>query len=232
MKIRKGSLTKKNQSRKSTAELGFSSAKDTNLIEIRQRQIAASAGRLFIKRGYHPTTLRDISKASGMSMGQIYHYVSSKDDILYLIHKYNQEAWIEELRDLGMEKIEDQAERLRKVFHHAADLVLKNDKLFQFLFTETKYLKKKYLRVVLCEINNTVVGFWRKILREMEQKLDESDEIMASNFLTYNMLFFALWGWNLKALRREDSFTFLIDCVLRGLGVMSKGRDAPFNKLT
>ena len=58
---------------------------DEKLVKERRRQIIACAIEVFLKKGYEETTMADIAKACDMSKGLLYHYVSSKDDILYLI---------------------------------------------------------------------------------------------------------------------------------------------------
>ena len=59
--------------------------KNPELVERRRRQIADSAVQLFIRQGFHKTTTRQISRAAGFSIGSLYEYVASKEDILYLV---------------------------------------------------------------------------------------------------------------------------------------------------
>ncbi len=47
--------------------------------------IAKSAARLFNEKGYLETSMDDISAAAKLSKGGIYHYFSSKNEILYFI---------------------------------------------------------------------------------------------------------------------------------------------------
>ncbi|MBW2193589.1 MAG: helix-turn-helix transcriptional regulator, partial [Deltaproteobacteria bacterium] len=44
-----------------------------------------AAVQLFIKNGFHKTTTRQIARSSGISIGSLYEYVASKEDILYLV---------------------------------------------------------------------------------------------------------------------------------------------------
>jgi TetR/AcrR family transcriptional regulator, cholesterol catabolism regulator len=44
-----------------------------------------AAATLFAERGFHGTGMSDLERATGMGRGNIYHYVSSKDDLLYEI---------------------------------------------------------------------------------------------------------------------------------------------------
>ena len=41
------------------------------------------AAELFAEHGYHGTGLSDLERATGLGRGSIYHYVSSKDDLLF-----------------------------------------------------------------------------------------------------------------------------------------------------
>ncbi len=59
--------------------------KNPDLVDRRRRQIADAAVKLFIERGFHKTTTRQIAKASGFSIGSLYEYFATKEDILYLV---------------------------------------------------------------------------------------------------------------------------------------------------
>ncbi len=62
-----------------------SQVKDPDLIGRRRRQIVDAAVRLFIEKGFHKTTTREIARDSGISTGLLYEYVSTKEDVLYLV---------------------------------------------------------------------------------------------------------------------------------------------------
>lgn len=59
--------------------------KNKKLVKERRRQIVDGAVKLFIKKGYHKTTTRELAKETGMSIGSLYEYVSTKEDVLYLV---------------------------------------------------------------------------------------------------------------------------------------------------
>ncbi len=59
--------------------------KNQELVKERRRQIADGAVKLFIKHGYHKTTTRALARETGLSIGSLYEYVSTKDDVLYLV---------------------------------------------------------------------------------------------------------------------------------------------------
>jgi AcrR family transcriptional regulator len=51
-----------------------------------QERILTEAKRLFAERGFERTTVSDICEAAGVTKGALYHYVASKDDVLYAIY--------------------------------------------------------------------------------------------------------------------------------------------------
>jgi len=201
--------------------LSLSSSKNVHLIEMKHQQIVDGACRVFFEKGYHPTTIREIAQACGMSMGQLYHYISSKDDVLYLVHKHMQKIWYEQLRNSAIEKIEDPLQRMTEVLNHTMQLIAENKKLFQFIYTESKYLDKKHLRVVLEMDDKNVVGFWRQLLKEINKKKRiKSDPNFAASLISYLMVFLPLRGWNLKDRTTKKNLDLLRDFILRGLDII------------
>jgi AcrR family transcriptional regulator len=59
--------------------------KDPKLVQQRRRQIVDASVQLFIAKGFHRTTTREIARATGISNGLLYEYVRSKEDVLYLV---------------------------------------------------------------------------------------------------------------------------------------------------
>ena len=178
----------------------LSSAKDVDLIEKKHRLIIDGACSKFFQKGYHKTTIREIAVASGMSMGQLYHYISSKDDVLFLIYKHMQMVWYNTISwRSGVEEIEDahgaphQGPALHPGIHgrkQGTDPV--------HLYRDQNIWIKNNLRVVLEMDDKTVVGFWRRLLKEADLKLpQDSSYDFYANFISYLMVFLPLRGWNL-----------------------------------
>jgi AcrR family transcriptional regulator len=53
--------------------------------EGRRREIVAAAAKLFAERGFQATSMADLTAATGLAAGGIYHYFEGKDDILTAI---------------------------------------------------------------------------------------------------------------------------------------------------
>ena len=67
---------------------------DVELTRQRRTDIMRAAAKLFDKVGYHGVNMETIAEAAGLKKPTLYHYVRSKDEILFRIH----EAMIEALR--------------------------------------------------------------------------------------------------------------------------------------
>ena len=103
-----GTLRELTQMQARTADQGLPAGPaDRELTEQKQRRIVEGASKVLFEQGFHGVSIRDIASACGMSMGQLYHYISSKDDILYLMHRYSQERWYQNLADASFEQMTD-----------------------------------------------------------------------------------------------------------------------------
>ena len=51
----------------------------------RERELLATATRLFRQRGFHAASMQDLGEALGVNRGNLYHYIASKDDLLWTI---------------------------------------------------------------------------------------------------------------------------------------------------
>jgi TetR/AcrR family transcriptional regulator, cholesterol catabolism regulator len=51
----------------------------------RRDEVIATAARLFAERGYEATSIAELTEATGLAAGGIYHYIERKDDLLIAI---------------------------------------------------------------------------------------------------------------------------------------------------
>src|SRR5947208_2535977 len=50
--------------------------------------ILRASAQIFAERSYHSTSMRDISRATGVSLAGLYHYCKSKEELLFLIQDH------------------------------------------------------------------------------------------------------------------------------------------------
>jgi AcrR family transcriptional regulator len=75
--------------------------------------ILRRSAEVFCARGYHRASIRDISRATGVSLAGLYYYFSSKEQLLYLIQRHAFETLLEQAR-AGLGSIHAPEERLRR----------------------------------------------------------------------------------------------------------------------
>ena len=66
--------------------------------EERRRQILDAAVRVFARSGYHGSRVGDIAQEAGVAHGLLYHYFSSKEEVLQTVFRENWGALIERFR--------------------------------------------------------------------------------------------------------------------------------------
>ena len=175
--------------------------KNPELVQQRRRQIIDSTVKLFIEHGYHKTTTRMIAKASGFSIGSLYEYVSSKEDLLYLvcqtIHAEVQAAVEEALSRKG-----DERERLAEVIREFLLVCDKMSDHILLMYQVTQFLPKKWEeRVLQNELNITAIFI--DILKELCERgvLPDCDD-KTINLVGHNVSVLGhMWAfrrWNLK----------------------------------
>ncbi len=64
------------------------SQSDLSRYDQKLEHILRTAARIFAEKSYHSTSMRDISRATGVSLAGLYHYCKSKDELLFLIQDH------------------------------------------------------------------------------------------------------------------------------------------------
>ena len=137
--------------------------RDKELIAQRHEQIFRAASRVFITRGYHEATVRVIAREAGLSLGGLYAYIKTKEDILYLVFDKLTTTLRDNMRH-AIEGIDDPVEQIRAALR--ADL--KTTEEFQdeilLMYQESKSLDRTSRRAVLGR-EADYVAFFEEILQ-------------------------------------------------------------------
>jgi AcrR family transcriptional regulator len=80
----------------------------------RWNELLEIAGTTFAERGYQSTSLQDIADQFGVLKGSLYHYIRSKDDLLYEVIQAVFAGGLDNLRALAAADL-DPAARLRAI---------------------------------------------------------------------------------------------------------------------
>lgn len=117
---------------------------DEALVKERRGHIVTCCTRVFAKKGYSHSSMRELAKACYMSTGNLYHYFGSKEQILYSIINdatLRQVEYVEKYSSetANMEPVAALRELMRKFFEwHDA-----NQNITLFIYQETRALPQK-----------------------------------------------------------------------------------------
>ncbi|MBO8172044.1 MAG: TetR/AcrR family transcriptional regulator [Bacillaceae bacterium] len=176
--------------------------KDPKLVEKRREQIIEAAVQLFISKGFHKTTTREIARESGFSIGTLYEYIESKEDVLYLvcdaIHS-EMEKGIRSSIDASLSG----AEMLKRAILDYLKVMDQMDEKVLLIYQETKSLTpeaKKYVLQKEEEITEIFADILRRGIEDGSLSLEEkSVNLMAHNIIVLG----EMWTFRRWALRKH-----------------------------
>jgi AcrR family transcriptional regulator len=149
---------------------GGHTLKDAALAEARQREIAGTALRLFRARGYHATSVRQIAEAAGLSVGSLFNYFRSKEQVLQLIYEHAQvrieEALDQVMRELGP----DPEAALRHALDRYVGLLDQHQDHVALLYQEFKSLDGRAKRQIVDRERRIMATFERILEAGVRQK--------------------------------------------------------------
>ena len=103
----------------------------TKLKEEKKLQIIRTACRLFAQRGYHNTTMPDIARELSMSVGNLYNYFESKEELAKEV-MLTVSRWVaQKLRAVNEEDIPTK-EKIRRVVESFFEMSLKEPELINY----------------------------------------------------------------------------------------------------
>jgi TetR/AcrR family transcriptional regulator, cholesterol catabolism regulator len=118
-------------------------AVNDNRYDRRLAEVLSHAARIFCEKGYEGASMRDLSRATGMSLAGLYHYCESKEELLYLIQKHTFRTIIENLRR-ALESARDPEERIRVFIENHLAYSLANKEAMKVLVHEDETLKNEH----------------------------------------------------------------------------------------
>src|SRR5215475_7462010 len=109
----------------------------------RLSEILVHATDVFCKKGYEGASMRDLSRASGMSLAGLYYYFESKERLLFLIQKHTFTTIVRRLK-ARLENVSDPEERIRIFILNHLEYFLDNQQAMKVLTHEDDALKNGF----------------------------------------------------------------------------------------
>ena len=184
---------------------GPTSAEKSGVFQKRRTQIIKKAAKLFAKKGYAQTSMREISKATGIDLSNLYYFIESKEEILFRVFEMIHRPESSVFENKAIMALEDPAEQLRAVIREMMHFSFRYKDEVLLLYRESKQLPKKLLKEILARES----GFIRQIEAILRKGLEKKafameDPAFTAGMIAYELSLFPLRSWNLKHFSKEE----------------------------
>jgi len=178
-------------------------------------EICQAAAKVFYQKGYLSATLADVANEAGLTKGAIFHYFSTKEELLFLIiYRYTDTA----LREL-IENLESFNSPNDRIFTYIYLFTMKyKEKQFEsrLALNEVVNLPEKYLNIIE-EKQREFVKILRLLVKNLLDKKEKKPESVT--LLTYSLLGMCTWPYrwfNLEGNATTEDLTMVIYKVFMG----------------
>jgi AcrR family transcriptional regulator len=157
---------------------------DSNLDRILRR-----AAEVFCARGYHRASIRDISRATRVSLAGLYYYFSSKDELLFLIQRHAFETILKQART-GLAPLAEPEERLRTLVSLHLTYFIQHPHEMKVLTHEESALGAKWRREIHALKKNYYQLCW-----DVVEELRRSRKLKVMNTRLAVLSLFGMMNW-------------------------------------
>ncbi|HVW34767.1 MAG TPA: TetR/AcrR family transcriptional regulator, partial [Acidimicrobiia bacterium] len=137
----------------------------------RERQILDVAADLFRQRGYQGMRMDDLAEAVKLNKGTLYHYFSSKAELLYRIYRDTATEMIETMRALPADAAPD--ELLARIVEDISRAIERRRNYVTVFFQEMHWIRQwlapehfEEIDAIQVEFRNTVTGVIERGVKE------------------------------------------------------------------
>jgi len=134
----------------------------------RMAEILSHATDVFCKKGYEGASMRDLSRATGMSLAGLYYYFESKERLLFLIQKHTFTTIVQRLK-ARLEGVTEAEQRIRIFILNHLEYFLANQAAMKVLSHEDDSLRNSFASEVAAikrEYYRTCVGLLDELKSE------------------------------------------------------------------
>jgi TetR/AcrR family transcriptional regulator, cholesterol catabolism regulator len=203
------------------------SVKDERLVQRRRDQMIKGAVSLFKEKGFHRTTTREIAKAAGFSIGTLYEYIRTKEDVLYLVC----DSIYDHVSERLQQDLEEKQGTLESLKHGVANYFRVIDEMqaeVLVMYQEAKSLTKDALPYVLKKENEMAAMFEKLItlcVENGELNLTQKQIKNLSHTIIVEGQMWSFRRWTLQKLYTLDEYIELqTELLFSGINGMSQAQ--------
>ncbi len=164
-------------------------SRDSNHYDRKLGEILRQAAAVFCARGYHQASIRDIARATGVSLAGLYYYFSSKEQLLYLIQRHAFETILTAARS-ALAPLDKPEDRLRTFIRLHLQFFLEHPNEMKVLTHEVGSLADVRRR----EVNGIKKSYYRLCFDQVEA-LKETRKLKGLNTRLAVLSLFGMMNW-------------------------------------
>ncbi len=115
--------------------------------DVKFHLISQVSARLIHQKGFANTTMRDIARATGMSLGGLYHYFKNKEDLLFKILNHYMDLTLSNLEQ-NLAPLSSPKEQIAFILDRHIRLYVAHYDEAKCLLHEREYLRGKHLAMI------------------------------------------------------------------------------------
>jgi AcrR family transcriptional regulator len=156
--------------------------------------ILRTSARIFAEKSYHSTSMRDISRATNVSLAGLYHYCKSKEELLYLIQDNCFGRVLDRLKE-RLTSTTEPVESLHVFIDNHLAFFAANMAEMKVLSHESESLAGEMLQNVSGK-KEEYAQLARKILNDVQQTLPAEQRQVDPTVATYALFGMMNWIYN------------------------------------
>lgn len=155
----------------------------------RWQEILDAALALFYAQGYHATSMQDLADAVGLQKGSLYHYIRSKEDLLYPLIEQTLEGYVRDLEAI-VASGGSAAERLRRAVTAHVERVARFGDMMTVFISEGRHLKPDEQDRV-----RALSGRYRRMLEDLIREGADTGEFRTGDPALATMALLGACNW-------------------------------------
>ena len=188
--------------------------------ELTRLAIEDAAMELFIKNGYHATSMRQVAEQAGLALGGIYNHFKSKEEIFEAIvvdkHPYKT------IMPLVLEAQGDTAEEfLRNAALISMNEIKRNPDFINLMFIELVEFRGQHGRLIVLEVAPKILPIFEKLVKTRKELRVGNPAVLARSFfglvVSYMVTEIILSDTSFKHLLPPNSMEAYVDIFLHGV---------------
>jgi TetR/AcrR family transcriptional regulator, cholesterol catabolism regulator len=151
--------------------------------------VLKTSAEVFAEKGFHSTSMRDISRATKMSLSGLYYYFKSKEELLFLIQDHCFTTIIDDCRML-LEGVDDPVRRLKLLIENHLNYFVNNMHEMKVLSHEANSIGRELFRKI-----NTKKRQYVDLVMELLDEIARENRVETIDIRVATFSLFGMMNW-------------------------------------